>query len=88
MDPQPRHFWNLPNALTVLRIGVIPILIFLMTFPGRFASFVAAAAFLAAGMTDLLDGFFARRQSLTNCWSPPPSLCSFPWDGSRPGWSS
>ncbi len=64
MDPQPRHFWNLPNALTVLRIGVIPILIFLMTFPGRFASFVAAAAFLAAGMTDLLDGFFARRQSL------------------------
>jgi CDP-diacylglycerol---glycerol-3-phosphate 3-phosphatidyltransferase len=64
MNRQTRHFWNLPNALTVLRIGVIPLLIFLMTFPGRFASFLAATAFLAAGMTDLLDGFFARRRSL------------------------
>ncbi len=64
MNRQPPRFWNLPNALTVLRIGAIPIIIFLMTFPGRFASFLASVAFLIAGMTDLLDGFFARRQSL------------------------
>ncbi len=32
-------FWNLPNALTVLRIGVIPVLIILMQFPGRLVSF-------------------------------------------------
>jgi CDP-diacylglycerol--glycerol-3-phosphate 3-phosphatidyltransferase len=64
MERQQPHFWNLPNALTVLRIGAIPVIIVLMTFPGRFASFLAATAFLAAGMTDLLDGFFARRQRL------------------------
>ncbi len=66
MDRQRPHFWNLPNALTVLRIGVIPVIIFLMTFPGQFASFLAALGFLAAGMTDLLDGFFARRQRLVS----------------------
>lgn len=55
-------FWNLPNALTVLRIAAIPVIIVLMTFPGRLASFLAAVTFLAAGMTDLLDGFLARRQ--------------------------
>ncbi len=64
MNHSESPFWNLPNALTILRIGVIPLIIFLMTFPGRFPSFLAAAAFLAAGMTDLLDGFFARRQRL------------------------
>jgi CDP-diacylglycerol--glycerol-3-phosphate 3-phosphatidyltransferase len=64
MDRQKTHFWNLPNFLTVLRIGAIPVIIVLMTFPGRLASFLAAATFLAAGMTDLLDGFFARRQRL------------------------
>lgn len=64
MNRQWRNFWNLPNTLTVLRIGAIPIIIFLMTFPGRFASFLASAAFLVAGITDLLDGFLARRQRL------------------------
>jgi CDP-diacylglycerol--glycerol-3-phosphate 3-phosphatidyltransferase len=64
MDRQQTHFWNLPNALTIMRIGVIPLIIFLLTFPGWFASFLAASTFLVAGMTDLLDGFFARRQRL------------------------
>ncbi|MGQ9921329.1 MAG: CDP-diacylglycerol--glycerol-3-phosphate 3-phosphatidyltransferase, partial [Desulfobacca sp.] len=64
MDSRPSPFWNLPNALTVLRIVAIPVLIVLMTFPGRLASFLAAVTFLAASMTDLLDGFLARRQRL------------------------
>ncbi|HAY20740.1 CDP-diacylglycerol--glycerol-3-phosphate 3-phosphatidyltransferase [Desulfobacca acetoxidans] len=66
METQPAIFWNLPNALTVLRIGAIPVLIALMTVPGRFVSFMAALVFLAAGMTDLLDGFFARRHRLVS----------------------
>jgi CDP-diacylglycerol--glycerol-3-phosphate 3-phosphatidyltransferase len=64
MEQQQSDFWNLPNSLTVLRIVAIPVIIVLMSFPGRFASFLAALAFLAAGMTDLLDGFLARRQRL------------------------
>ncbi|MBM4289599.1 MAG: CDP-diacylglycerol--glycerol-3-phosphate 3-phosphatidyltransferase [Deltaproteobacteria bacterium] len=66
MNRQQAQFWNLPNALTVLRILAIPVIIVLMTFPGRLASFLAALSFLAAGMTDLLDGFFARRQRLVS----------------------
>lgn len=66
MELRRPPFWNLPNALTVLRIGVIPVLIILMQFPGRLVSFLAAVGFLAAGMTDLLDGFFARRQQLVS----------------------
>jgi len=64
MPQQPSPFWNLPNSLTVLRMLAIPVIIMLMTWPGRFASFLAAITFLAAGMTDLLDGFLARRQRL------------------------
>ncbi len=64
MNSRPSPFWNLPNALTVLRIVAIPVLIGLLSFPGRLASFLAALTFLAAGMTDLLDGFLARRQRL------------------------
>lgn len=66
METRQPPFWNLPNALTVLRIGMIPVLIILMRFPGRLASFLAAVGFLAAGMTDLLDGFFARRHRLVS----------------------
>ena len=57
-------FWNLPNTLTSIRVMAIPILLVLLSFPGEAPSFMAAMFFLGAGMTDLLDGFFARRQSL------------------------
>jgi len=64
MGPNSVSFWNLPNTLTSIRVVAIPVLIVLLTFPGKVPSFMAAMFFLGAGMTDLLDGFFARRQSL------------------------
>ncbi len=54
---------NLPNALTLTRILIIPLVIILLFFPGKLWSFFAALSFLTAALTDLLDGFFARKHN-------------------------
>lgn len=56
-----REIWNLPNSLTFLRIFLIPVLVvvLLTKFEGR--EYVGLAIFLAASLTDFLDGYFARK---------------------------
>ena len=56
---------TLPNLLSLLRIALIPLLVYLLTLPGRFASGLAALTFFVASFTDFLDGYFARRQGVT-----------------------
>jgi CDP-diacylglycerol--glycerol-3-phosphate 3-phosphatidyltransferase len=56
--------WNLPNALTILRIMAIPIIVLLLFSPGKVVSFVASVIFLFAAITDGLDGYIARRQNI------------------------
>ncbi|MGE0824474.1 MAG: CDP-diacylglycerol--glycerol-3-phosphate 3-phosphatidyltransferase [Candidatus Binatia bacterium] len=56
---------TLPNLLSLLRIALIPLLVYLLMFPGRFASGLAALTFFVASFTDFLDGYFARRQGVT-----------------------
>ena len=55
---------NLPNKLTLLRIVLIlPFLLVLyLDIPG--ASYIALAIFIAASLTDLLDGKIARSRTL------------------------
>ncbi len=52
---------NLPNTLTFTRLGSIPIVLICLSFPGRWGSFLAALFFVLASVTDILDGFFARK---------------------------
>lgn len=52
---------NIPNLLTSIRIMLIPIFVFLFTTPSTWRSLVAAAIFFIASITDLLDGYMARR---------------------------
>ena len=52
---------NLPNSLTLIRIGFIPILFVLMFYQGKPAAWAAATCYIVASVTDLLDGFLARR---------------------------
>jgi len=54
---------NLPNSLTMARIILIPIflLVAYMKFP--YADFVAAGIFLIAALTDILDGYLARKEN-------------------------
>jgi cardiolipin synthase len=51
---------NLPNLLTLSRIVVIPLLALLFFIPGDGAKWAAMLLFAAAGLTDFLDGYFAR----------------------------
>lgn len=54
---------NLPNALTLARIFLVPIVVaVLLTLEIRVWAFWGAGLFLAAALTDLLDGYLARRR--------------------------
>lgn len=52
---------NLPNLITLTRIGLIPFFVFAFQDPTEFRSLLAAGIFLAASLTDLLDGYLARK---------------------------
>jgi len=56
------RFWNLPNSVTMLRIGVVPVLLFLPMSTTVSGSRFMAWAFIAAAVTDILDGWLARRK--------------------------
>jgi CDP-diacylglycerol--glycerol-3-phosphate 3-phosphatidyltransferase len=53
--------WTLPNLLSFFRIGIIPVLVYLLTFTDRVSAALAAGLFLIASVTDYFDGYFARR---------------------------
>lgn len=55
------RFWNLPNTVTMLRIGVVPVLLFLPAALSEPGSTFMAWAFIVAALTDWLDGYLARR---------------------------
>jgi len=58
---------NLPNSITLIRILSIPVLIWILT-SGRFSGvtgekeLLASAIFIAAAMTDGIDGYLARKR--------------------------
>jgi CDP-diacylglycerol--glycerol-3-phosphate 3-phosphatidyltransferase/cardiolipin synthase len=57
---------NIPNTLTLMRILLIPVFVAAFYAPGRWASATAAAIFGLAAITDLLDGYLARRLGQTS----------------------
>ncbi len=56
--------FNLANNLTLARIGAVPILVLLLYFPGRATCLAAMLFFIIASLTDIVDGFVARRHNL------------------------
>lgn len=52
---------TLPTALTLGRIGLVPVLVVLFYLPTEWSRPAAAIAFALAGLTDWLDGYLARR---------------------------
>src|ERR1051325_84297 len=51
----------LPNALTILRILLVPVFAIAFVTPGEAARLVAFGIFVIAGVSDWLDGFAARK---------------------------
>jgi len=58
--------WNLPNTLTWLRIFAIPLVIMFFYLPYHWADPAAGLLFAVAGITDSLDGYFARKMGQTS----------------------
>ncbi len=60
-------YFNLPNSLTLSRILLIPVFVYLFSDPTAERSLAAALVFTTAALTDLLDGYVARRRGqITN----------------------
>ncbi len=55
---------NLPNKLTILRVIMIPFFIVFMYLDFAAAKWIALGIFIAAAITDTLDGQIARRYNL------------------------
>jgi CDP-diacylglycerol--glycerol-3-phosphate 3-phosphatidyltransferase len=53
--------WNAPNILTLLRILLIPVFIVIYFLPYHWTPLLAVILFVAAALTDWLDGYLARR---------------------------
>ena len=61
---EKENIWNVPNVLTLIRMGLIPVYWILMLNDHFYAAF---AVFAAASLTDIADGFIARKyQLITN----------------------
>jgi CDP-diacylglycerol--glycerol-3-phosphate 3-phosphatidyltransferase len=63
-EKRTKSIFNLPNSLTLFRVACIPVIVILLFFPHKAISFLAALVFGLASISDLLDGFLARRQQL------------------------
>ena len=52
---------NIPNALTLFRIILIPVFVLVFYLPYQWSYLCSAAVFGIASVTDWLDGYFARK---------------------------
>ena len=57
---------NAPTLLTLFRIVLIPVLVLVFYLPFSWAHFAATFVFWLAAVTDILDGYLARRMGLTS----------------------
>lgn len=59
-------FWNLPNSLTVARIALVPVMVWLLWDEPltRWQAIAPCAVFVGAMLTDIVDGYLARKWDL------------------------
>ena len=55
---------NVPNLLSLIRLLLIPVFVTVFFSESPNAGYVAAAIFLIAFMTDVADGYIARKYNL------------------------
>jgi CDP-diacylglycerol--glycerol-3-phosphate 3-phosphatidyltransferase len=55
------EFLNLPNAITLARVALIPVFLWFTFYESRLHSFIAAVVYALTSATDFVDGWAARR---------------------------
>lgn len=55
------EFWNWPNTITMMRIGIVPVMLMIPFFQSKVACQVFAWFFIIAAVSDIVDGYLARR---------------------------
>ena len=91
------RFWSLPNVLTYARIIAIPALVACFFVKGDWGRWAAMWIFIAAGVSDFLDGYLARawqQQSAIGRMLDPIAdkllvgalIVAFAWDHSFGAW--
>lgn len=58
--------FNLPNLLTMGRIAIIPLVLWLLQLGSPSDCLTAAWVYAAAALTDLLDGYLARKMNIVS----------------------
>lgn len=60
-----KHIYTVPNILTGVRFAIVPVLLLLLQ-PGRsdITALLAFILFLSGALTDLADGYFARKYGI------------------------
>ena len=56
--------WNIPNQITLLRIGMIPMFVILYYLPWGWSHVASAVIFGVAALSDWVDGYLARKMNL------------------------
>ena len=59
---------TIPTALTLFRIALLPVMVVVFYAPFRGANIAAACIFIAAAVTDWLDGWVARRWNMSSAF--------------------
>jgi CDP-diacylglycerol--glycerol-3-phosphate 3-phosphatidyltransferase len=57
-----------PTILTLFRIALLPVMVLVFYAPFKGANIAASAVFIAAALTDWLDGWIARRFGMTSAF--------------------
>jgi CDP-diacylglycerol--glycerol-3-phosphate 3-phosphatidyltransferase len=64
----PRHsahlLWTTPNLLSLFRIALVPVLVYLLRDPGPTAGSLAAVLFVVGSLSDYYDGYLARKHGI------------------------
>lgn len=55
---------NLPNKLSLMRICLVPLFVAAYFLPYSWSSYVAVVLFITAALTDMLDGYIARKYNM------------------------
>mmetsp|Transcript_25629 Transcript_25629/g.64670 ORF Transcript_25629/g.64670 Transcript_25629/m.64670 type:complete len:267 (+) Transcript_25629:287-1087(+) len=65
---EPEPLFTLPTVLTLLRLVLVPVFIYLWLDDGRLSPLLSAITFTAASITDWLDGYLARKLGLATAF--------------------